>query len=90
GPVTVVADPDGDVLVSPAATPALATAGTGDVLTGVVVAFLAAGLSPLEAGALGAAAHGAAALTGPAMGMVAGDLLALLPRFLSGFGSEPQ
>ncbi|MBW3556773.1 MAG: NAD(P)H-hydrate dehydratase [Actinobacteria bacterium] len=89
GPVTVVADPDGQVLVSPAGTPALATAGTGDVLTGVVTAFLAAGLSPLEAGGLGAAAHGAAALAGPPVGLLAGDLLALLPRFLSGPAPAP-
>ncbi|MBW3615964.1 MAG: NAD(P)H-hydrate dehydratase [Actinobacteria bacterium] len=89
GPVTVVADPGGQVLVSPTGTPALATAGTGDVLTGVVTAFLAAGLSPLEAGGLGAAAHGAAAHAGPAVGLVAGDLLALLPRFLSGLAPAP-
>lgn len=84
GRVTVVADPGGQVLVSATSTPALATAGTGDVLTGVVVAFLARGLTPLEAAAMGAAAHGAAALAGPEVGMVAGDLLDLLPRFLSG------
>lgn len=84
GPVTVVADPGGDVLVSKLGTPALATAGTGDVLTGIVAAFLAAGLPPLEAAGLAATAHGAAALAGHRIGLVAGDLLDLLPSFLSG------
>jgi NAD(P)H-hydrate epimerase len=86
GPVTVVADPAGDVRFSRTGTPALATAGTGDVLTGVIAAFLAQGLPPLEAAALGACAHGAAALAGPRVGLVASDLLDLLPVFLSGGG----
>ncbi len=84
GAVTVVADPDGEVLIARLGTPALATAGTGDVLTGIVAAFLAMGLSPLEAGGLAATAHGAAALAGHRVGLVAGDLLDLLPVFLSG------
>ena len=84
GPVTVVADPDGDVLLSRLGTPALATAGTGDVLTGVVAAFLAAGLPPLEAGGLAATAHAAAALGGHRVGLVAGDLPELVAAFLSG------
>lgn len=84
GPVTVVADPSGEVLLSRLGPPALATAGTGDVLTGVVAAFLAAGLSPLEAGGLGATAHAAAALAGHRVGLVAGDLPDLVASFLSG------
>jgi NAD(P)H-hydrate epimerase len=84
GPVTVVADPSGQVLLSRLGTPALATAGTGDVLTGVVAAFLAAGLSPLEAGGLGATAHAVAALGGHRVGLVAGDLPDLVATFLSG------
>jgi NAD(P)H-hydrate repair Nnr-like enzyme with NAD(P)H-hydrate dehydratase domain len=84
GPVTVVSDPEGEVLVSRLGTPALATAGTGDVLTGVVVAFLASGLSPLEAGGLGATAHAIAALGGHRVGLVAGDLPDLVASFLSG------
>lgn len=84
GPVTVVADPSGQVLLSPLGPPALATAGTGDVLTGVVAAFLAQGLAPLEAAGLAAAAHGAAARSGHRVGLIASDLLDLLPAFLSG------
>jgi NAD(P)H-hydrate epimerase len=87
GPVTVVAAPDGRVLLARQGTPALATAGTGDVLTGVVAAFLAAGLAPLEAAAFAATAHGAAARAGHRVGLVASDLLDLLPRFLSGEGA---
>ncbi len=84
GSVTVVADPDGQVLIARLGSPALATAGTGDVLTGIVVAFLAAGLTPLEAGGLAATVHGLAALSGPRVGLVAGDLIDLLPSVLSG------
>jgi NAD(P)H-hydrate epimerase len=84
GPVTIVADPDGEVLIARLGTPALATAGTGDVLTGVVAAFLAQGLTPLEAGGLAATAHALAALGGHRVGLVASDLLDLLPPVLSG------
>ena len=84
GPVTVVADPAGEVRFSRSGSPALATAGTGDVLTGVIASFLAQGLSPLDAAALGACAHGAAAVSGHRVGLVASDLLDLLPPFLSG------
>lgn len=50
----------GRQVINPSGTPALATAGTGDVLAGVVGALLAQGLSPLDAGALGAYLHGRA------------------------------
>ena len=52
----------------------LATAGTGDVLSGVIGAFLARGLPARQAAALGAHVHGRAAALGPAEGLVAGDL----------------
>ncbi|MGH9074635.1 MAG: NAD(P)H-hydrate dehydratase, partial [Acidimicrobiales bacterium] len=83
GSTTVVASPDGRTLAAVAGSPRLATAGTGDVLSGIVGAFLARGLDGLVAGALGAHAHGRAAALGPARGLVAGDLVALLPRYLS-------
>ncbi|MDQ1403738.1 MAG: ADP-dependent NAD(P)H-hydrate dehydratase / NAD(P)H-hydrate epimerase, partial [Actinomycetota bacterium] len=60
GSTTVVADPDGRVLLTTSGGPFLATAGTGDVLSGVIGAFLAAGLAPLEAAAAGAHVHGRA------------------------------
>jgi hydroxyethylthiazole kinase-like uncharacterized protein yjeF len=83
GSTTVVAAPDGTVLVSATGGPQLATAGTGDVLSGVVGAFLAQGLAPLEAAAFAAHAHGAASRLGFRRGLVAGDLPDLLAEWLS-------
>ncbi len=61
GATTVIAAPDGRVLTQTDAPPWLATAGAGDVLAGLLGVLLAAGLPPLEAGALGALVHGVAA-----------------------------
>ena len=61
----------------------LATAGTGDVLSGVIGALLAQGVEPMLAAAAGAWVHGAAAKLGPARGLVAGDLIELLPAVLA-------
>ena len=83
GPTTVVADPSGRVRLAAAGTSRLATAGTGDVLTGLVAALLARGVPALEAAALAAHAHGAAAQLGPLWGLVAGDLPALISRWIS-------
>jgi NAD(P)H-hydrate epimerase len=86
GPLTAVATPGGatpDVLLAAAGVPALATAGTGDVLSGVIGAFLARGLPAPQAAALGAHVHGRAGAAGPAEGLAAGDLPGLVSRFLS-------
>ena len=83
GPTTIVADPDGNALVSMTGGPRLATAGSGDVLSGIVGAFLAVRLPSLEAAALAAYVHGAAAELGPERGLVAGDLLDLLPKWFA-------
>jgi NAD(P)H-hydrate epimerase len=83
GSTTVVADPDGRVLLSAAGGPRLATAGTGDVLSGVLGAFLAQGLPGAEGAAGGAWVHGRAANLGWKRGLVAGDLLDLVPAVLS-------
>jgi NAD(P)H-hydrate epimerase len=82
GPRTLVAAPEGRVYVNPTGGPALATGGTGDVLTGTVAAMLARGLAPQYAAAAGAFVHGtagdlAAELTGE--GTMATDVAALLP-----------
>jgi NAD(P)H-hydrate epimerase len=82
GPTTVIADPDGEALVVTAGDERLATAGTGDVLTGIVAAFLAAGVPALQAAAAAAWVHGKAARRGPRLGCVAGDLPALVPTVL--------
>ena len=82
GADTIVAAPGGGALVVGLGPPSLATAGTGDVLTGVVAAFLAKGLDAGPAAAAGAAACSVAASLGPARGLVASDVVALLPRAL--------
>jgi len=88
GPLTAVAAPGGavstpDVLLAAAGGPALATAGSGDVLSGIIAAFCARGLGALEAAALAAHAHGRAASLGPSQGLVSGDLPGLLAELLS-------
>jgi NAD(P)H-hydrate epimerase len=98
GSLTAVAAPpsgdhdhDGapDVLLSAAGGPRLATAGTGDVLSGIIGAFCARGVPALEAAALGAHVHGRAAALGRPEGLVAGDLPALVSVVLSGAVPEP-
>lgn len=83
GAHTVIAAPNGDLLRSDIATPALATAGSGDVLSGAIGAFLAAGLSPYDAAGCGVAVHGAAGLLAEdrigRAGAVARDIANLLP-----------
>jgi len=78
GPRTLIAAPDGTVFVNPAVEPALGTAGSGDVLTGVIGALVAQGLPPLDAAIAGVFLHGrAGALVGRthgAPGAIAGDL----------------
>jgi NAD(P)H-hydrate epimerase len=84
GAYTVVSSHDKRAAVNPYANPALASAGTGDVLSGVIAGLLAQRLAPFEAAACGvyihaAAAEGLRADTGDG-GLLAGDLLAELPR----------
>src|SRR5262249_38733168 len=87
GPGTVVADPGGSVIVNTTGSEALATAGTGDVLTGMVGACCAQGLEPFWAAATAVWIHGAAAdrarrATGP-RGMGARDPVAAIAPTLS-------
>jgi len=88
GSTTVIASPDaGPVLVNPTGTPWLATAGSGDVLSGLAGALLAQGLAPAQAGLAGAYLHGLAgrlAAAGPGDGTAqapigASDLVRALP-----------
>lgn len=83
GAYTVVAAPDGRASISPIANPGLASAGTGDVLTGAIAGLLAQGLSLFDAAACGVYLHGQAGemvkkVMGDA-GMIATDLLSALP-----------
>ncbi len=80
GPGTVVADPGGRAVVVGPGSAALATAGTGDVLAGVIGAALAAGLDPFAAAWTGAVVHGRAGdLTGFGDATLASDVIAALP-----------
>ena len=82
GPTTVVAEPDGRTLLVTNGSRRLATAGTGDVLSGLVGAFLARGAHPLEAAGAAAWVHAdAAARCGP--GLVAGDLVPFIPEVIA-------
>lgn len=86
GAHTVVAAPDGSACISPFANPALASAGTGDVLAGVIGGLLAQGLRPYDAAVAGVHLHGSAgervrAELGDA-GLIASDLLPQLPRVM--------
>ena len=82
GPATVVSHPDGSVLLSAAGDQRLATAGTGDVLAGIIGALLAQKLDAFHAAALGAEWHGRAARLGSASGLLASDICDLLPIVL--------
>jgi NAD(P)H-hydrate epimerase len=78
-----VATPDGHAKISPVANPGLASAGTGDVLSGVIAGLLAQGLSPPDAAACGVYLHAEAGEIVRARlgdtGMLASDLLPELP-----------
>lgn len=86
GPHTVIAAPDGRAGVLPFAVPTLATAGSGDVLAGAIVAMLGQGLPAFEAAIVGAYLHGhTGQLLGRSegmSGMLAGDIARALPRTL--------
>jgi NAD(P)H-hydrate epimerase len=86
GPTTVVAG--GELLLATCTRDSrLATAGTGDVLAGIAGAFMARGLSPDRAGAAAARASIGAAATRAGAGLVAGDLVSALPRYLANIGA---
>jgi NAD(P)H-hydrate epimerase len=89
GADTVIGAPDGRAVINSNAPPQLATGGSGDVLTGFVVALLAQGMAPFEAAAAAAWLHGAAA-TAFGLGLVADDLPTLLPRVIQDLKAWPR
>ena len=76
GPTTIVADPEGACYLVASGDERLATAGTGDVLAGMIAAFLARGLAAPEAAAVGAYLHGVAGSMCPREGTIARDVVA--------------
>jgi NAD(P)H-hydrate epimerase len=84
GDDTLVAEPGGPVAVSPGATGALATAGTGDVLTGVIAAMLARGMDPFAATCAGVRLHARAGVRAAQQkgmdGVIARDVVEALPH----------
>lgn len=88
GAFTVVAAPDGKAVIEPFATPALAKAGSGDVLSGLIGGLLAQGVPPFEAAVAGAFIHGRAAeiateTLGTTVSIVASDLLNAIPKAIA-------
>jgi len=92
GSRTVIAAPDGEVRINVTGSPALATAGTGDVLTGMIGGLLARGVSPWDAGWSAAYLHGLAGMMAgreAGEGVVAGDILPLITEAVAQVEAEP-
>jgi NAD(P)H-hydrate epimerase len=90
---TVVAAPDGRLAVNGSGTPAMASGGMGDVLTGLIGAFLAQGFDPFEAACLGVYIHGAAAEEVHAAvatrGLLASEILPAIPIVIGRLERSP-
>jgi NAD(P)H-hydrate epimerase len=87
GARTVIADPEGAVYLNPFAHSILASGGTGDILTGLILGFLSQGLSPIKAACLGVFLHGQAgawlARERGGQGILASELLEKIPGLFS-------
>jgi NAD(P)H-hydrate epimerase len=86
GANTVIANPHGQVAICPTGNPGMASAGMGDVLTGMITGFLAQGLTAWDAARAGVYVHGLAgdlaAKTIGEPGLIASDVIAAIPRAL--------
>lgn len=87
GAHSVVASPDGDLFINPTGNAGMASAGAGDVLSGIIGGLLAQGLKPIDAATVGVYLHGAAgdyaALELGETGMIAGDMMSAIPFAIS-------
>jgi NAD(P)H-hydrate epimerase len=92
GAFTIIAAPDGRMMVMPFANPALAKAGSGDILAGTIVGLRAQGLGAFEAAVTGAYLHGLAGeLARENLGVtavIAGDLVGYLPLAIKEVNGE--
>uniref|UniRef100_A0A0Q9YUL9 Bifunctional NAD(P)H-hydrate repair enzyme n=1 Tax=Candidatus Berkiella aquae TaxID=295108 RepID=A0A0Q9YUL9_9GAMM len=91
GAGTVIISESGEAVINPGGYPALATAGTGDVLAGLIGGLLAQGLSPMQAALLGVSTHTQAALIEQSFGergMIASDLLLHIRTLLNTFDTQ--
>jgi len=86
GASTVIATPEGDIYINPTGNPGLSTAGTGDVLAGMIGGLMAQGYLPVTAACAAVYIHGLAAdkISGRGeAGMMATDLLPVIPEVLN-------
>lgn len=87
GSHSIVASPDGEVFINPTGNAGMATAGTGDVLSGIIGGLLAQGLKPIDAATVGVYIHGAAgdyaAMELGETGLIAGDIMNAIPFALT-------
>ena len=89
GPETIICNPGGEMIINDHSTPLLATAGSGDVLAGMIGGFLAGGMPIFKACAAAAWIHGEAALQfGP--GLTAPNIIAQIPNVLRGLTQDKQ
>ena len=92
GAPTVTASPDGNAFINSSGNPGMATAGTGDVLTGMISAFLAQKMDPLEASVLGVYLHGlagdAAAGKKGQHALIASDIISRIPSVFRSLQNE--
>jgi NAD(P)H-hydrate epimerase len=89
GSTTLIGAPDGSILVADQGDARLATAGSGDVLTGLILGLLASGVAPQRAAAAGAFLHGRAGHLAWRRGLVAGDLVDHLPAAFAEVAGGP-
>lgn len=89
GARTIISDPEGNVFINPTGNPGMATAGTGDVLTGMIGGLIAQGIELLTAAKAGVYLHGLAGDIAEEeigeMGMIAGDIIDRIPRAIKSF-----